>query len=317
MTTATASTTVKDVLLPEDEPPPKLREQAAKAAEHGGVADQIARLTAIGLDIVGARIGHVVGDLLGADLGGIIGSALTKNQKIVAAITKTQNDPKAEEVVTLADQKLESSYKPSVDVIVDEKKVTSIPFEVSLETKIEGGLIVVKGGEIVAVRTGRGTITGTLKCEGVEVAKKKVDYDLAGILRMPSADTSATRGAAGPVVTGAAASAARAAGAAAPLPSGQPSAPAPAQAPRPQASQPHAPAQPAGAAPAQPAGAAPAPSPSIPPPPTPPPVGFIQDGWRFTASGQWERVTHYLPGDIVNGHRLNAAGNAWEPLPPG
>lgn len=310
MTTATASTTVKDILLPESEPPPKLRQEAAKSAKKGGVADAIARLTAIGLDILGARIGHVVGDVLGADLGGVIGSALTKNQKIAAAIAKTENDPKAEEVVTLADHKLESTYEPSVDVIVDERKITSIPFEVKLETKVEGGLVVVKGGEIVAVRTGRGTITATLKCEGVQVAEKKVDYELAGVMRLPSADTAATRGAAGPVVTGAAAGAAGAAGGVGAAPQAPSAQPAAVRQPPVQPAQRRQPTAQPIVRPARDVPQAPSQGP-------PPPVGWIQNGWRFTASGQWERVTHYLPGDIVNGHRLNAAGNAWEQLPRG
>lgn len=67
------------------------------------------------------------------------------------------------------------------------------------------------------------------------------------------------------------------------------------------------------------------PLPSDPPPSTPatvtpsgqdePPIGLIQNGWRYQGSGQWEPADHHQPGDIVNGHRLNAAGNAWEPFP--
>jgi hypothetical protein len=202
MSTITAHQTVKDVLLPGDEPPPQLTKASAAAAKRGGVDAAIARLTPIGLDILGARIGRILGDLLGADVGAVIGSALTKHEKIAEARRTTGQDPNAEVVVTLAQQTFESTYTPAVDVIVDGEKLTSIPFEVRLAAEVDGGLVVVKGGRIAAVRTGRTTLSATLSCDGVKVVERTDDIDFAGVLNLPSADTPATRGVAGPVVTG-------------------------------------------------------------------------------------------------------------------
>jgi hypothetical protein len=53
---------------------------------------------------------------------------------------------------------------------------------------------------------------------------------------------------------------------------------------------------------------------AVPPDPAEPPIGLIQNGWRYRGSGQWEHAAQHQPGDIVNGHRLNAAGTVWEPL---
>jgi hypothetical protein len=202
MSTITAHQTVKDLLLPGDEPPPQLTQASAAAAKRGGVYAAIAHLTPIGLDILGARIGRLLGDLLGADVGGVIGSALAKHEKIAEARHITEQDPNAEVVVTLAQHTFESTYTPAVDLIVDDEKITSILFEVRLAAKIDTGLVVVKGGRIAAVRTGRATLSATLSCEGVKVAERTEDIDFAGVLNLPSADTPATRGVAGPVVTG-------------------------------------------------------------------------------------------------------------------
>lgn len=275
----TNTTKLKDLLLPGEEPPTALTEAVGESAKRGGVGGALTRLTPVGLDILGSRVGRLVGELLNVDLGSVIGSALTKNRAIADALRSTAERPAAESVVPLADQTLTSTYSPAVDIIVDGVTTTSIPFQVVIATTIEGGLLVIRDGHMVAVRAGRVTLSASLACEGVRIAEREVLLDLPAAMSLPAA---------GPQVAAATTD--------------------PAQVSRPEHRTPEesgvmeSPEQEQAVEEPDIRAAA-------------PPVGLIQNGWRFTPTGTWEPAGQHRPGDIVNGHRLNAEGTAWEPLP--
>jgi hypothetical protein len=199
MSTRTESVTVKQLLLPGEEPPPVLR-RACAAAMRGRVDAAITRLTPIGLDILGASIGQVVGGMLNVDVGDIVRSALTAHRRIADAMRTTAADPRTEVLVTIAEHTFESDFDPSVDVIADGVTVVSIAFQVALDAHVEGCLLVIAGGRVAAVRTGRTTLSATLSCQGVTIAEHHEDIDFAGVLRLPSADTRDTRGVRGSVL---------------------------------------------------------------------------------------------------------------------
>lgn len=199
--TATASVTLKQLLLPGDKPPADLRKAAVAAAQRGHVDAAIARLSPIGLDILGAEIGQAVGGMLNVEVGGIVRSALTRHQAIAEACRSTEADPGAEVIVTLVEHRFESDLSPSVDVVVDGRSVATIRFDVAVEADVRGGLLVVARGHITGVRAGRTTLSAKLSYEGVTIAEHHEDVDLAAIVNLPSADTAYTRRKRGSVLT--------------------------------------------------------------------------------------------------------------------
>lgn len=269
---------VKDLLFAGNDVPPELTRVAGEVAKSGGLSEALAKLTPVGLDILGSRIGALVGDMLNVDLGGMLGGALTRNAELAAAMRATAEQPGSEAVVTLADQTLQSSYSPAVDIVIDEVPLVSITFDVALATLIEGAMVIVRDGRMVAVQAARAHLAASLSCDGAPIAAREVELNLPAVLRLPQAVAGAAGTAVGAVGVVAGGAGAPGAGAGVPGPS-------------------------ATRTPGAPASAS-------------PPVGLIANGWRFTAAGTWEPATQSLPGDIVNGHRLNAAGTAWEPLPP-
>jgi len=284
-----AAPTVSELLLPGGKPPPALARAAGAAAKREALDGALTRLTPVGLDILGSRIGRLVGEMLNVDIGSVMGSALTKSRAIADALRSTAEKPGTEAVVPLADHTLTSTYSPAVDIVVDGAAVTSIPFEVTLATEIEGGLLVINHGRIVSVRAGRAKLKASLACEGISITERQLDLDLPAVMRLPAADAQV-----GAVVTsgetGADAAGGVARGAAGGAPGGATGGA----------------GDPGRVGVAGPAGDATGAA---------PPVGLIHKGWRWTAAGTWERAGPYRPGDIVNGHRLNATGSAWEPLP--
>ncbi len=284
-----APQTIKDLLLPGTDLPPELTRAVGEVAKGGGISDVLTRLTPIGLDILGSRIGALLSEMLNVDIGTIVGGALTKNQEIANALRDTAAQPGSEAVVPLADQTLGSSYSHAVDIVVDNATLLGVTFDIALDAILEGALVVVRDGRMVAVRAGRAHLSGSLSCGGALIAAREIDLDIPAALRLPAA----TAAGAGAVITGVAGPA---------IP----------------ASPPQGTAVAGLAPPAQVALPMPMPVPTQPAVPASvrPPVGQITNGWRFTSSGTWEPVTQHQPGDIVNGLRLNAAGTEWEPLPP-
>ncbi|WES62878.1 hypothetical protein P0L94_10445 [Microbacter sp. GSS18] len=317
MSPAAVPNSVKDLLMPGRDIPPELSQAVGTVAQSSGLGDALSKLTPLGLDILGKRIGALLGDMLNVDLGGMLGGALMKNEELADALRATAETPGSEAIVTLADQTLQSGYSPAVDIVVNEVPLVSVAFDVSLATLIEGALVVVRDGRMTAVQAGRAHLTASLSCQGTPIAAREVELNLPAVLRLPEA----VAGGAGTAV-GAVSAAAGVAGVQAAPEAGGPGAGVPGAAvpgtrapgaagPAPGAAVPGA-ATGAGAAGAgAPEAEVLAASASV-----VPPVGLIANGWRFTAAGAWEPATQALPGDIVNGHRLNADGTAWEPLPP-
>ncbi len=188
MSTATTPLKVKDLLLPGEELPVGLTHTVSNAAKQEGVGAALTGLTAIGFDILGGRVGRLVGELLNVELGSVIGSALTKNQAIADALRSTAEKPGPEVVIPLADHTLTSEYSPSVAIVVDASTISTISFHVVLATTIEGGLLVISRGHIVALRAGRAKLSASLACEGVRIAEHTAELDLPAAMGLPAAD---------------------------------------------------------------------------------------------------------------------------------
>lgn len=190
--------TLKDLLLPGDDLPPELTRAAGEVAKGGGLMTALTRLTPLGLDILGSRIGALLSEMLGPDIGTILGGALTKNQQIANALRDTAAQPGSEAVVPLADQTFGSTYSPAVDIVVDDVTLVSVTFDVALDAIVEGALVVVRDGRMTAVRAGRAHLSGSLSSNGMPIAAREIDLDLPAALRLPAASAAG----AGAVVTG-------------------------------------------------------------------------------------------------------------------
>jgi hypothetical protein len=224
--------------------------EVVKRRDHGGaVANALTRLSTLGHGLVCGEIGTVADRLLDDDVTDLVARGWERHRAILEARQWTAQFPDAEAVVPLATHANGYSYRPWVDVLVDETPVTRIELSIDLVATIDGAVVTVQGGAISRLRSGRLTVRGALSCEHVEVAERSTTFDLPGVL--------------GP-------------------------APGPDRAdllPHPRTAE-------------------------------SPPAGTIVGGMRFTDRDAWEPVKGYEPGDIVNGHRLNAQGPAWEPLGP-
>jgi len=76
-------------------------------------------------------------------------------------------------VVALSKHKLESQHKPHLELVVADRPVGRLHFQIDLVLNIDGAQLTIQGGRIMRIATGKTSGTGTIRCEGVIVGQKE------------------------------------------------------------------------------------------------------------------------------------------------
>ena len=76
-------------------------------------------------------------------------------------------------VVALSKHKLESQHKPHLELVVADRPVGRLHFQIDLALNIDGAQLTIQGGRIMRIATGKTSGTGTFRCEGVIVGQKE------------------------------------------------------------------------------------------------------------------------------------------------
>lgn len=134
------------------------------------------------LGLVDEEIGRVAEGLLDVDLGDALVAGWRKHAALVEAGRRTLATPGSEEVVVLARHRVRSSYRPSVDLLIDGVKVNSFEFDLQVVFDLAGVSAVVSTGRLTALRGGRCEVSATLTLEGARLAERRHEVDLALIV---------------------------------------------------------------------------------------------------------------------------------------
>jgi hypothetical protein len=145
-------------------------------------------LSASALQAVNHEIATVADGLLNLDLGDVLISGWRKYTELTKAAERTRASPGSEEIVVLATHRVVSTHHPSVDLIVDDVKVHTFVFELTVVFDLNGVAAVLRQGDLVALRGGECVVTATLTLEGtpLELTRKgSLDLALVVPLRRP------------------------------------------------------------------------------------------------------------------------------------
>jgi len=74
--------------------------------------------------------------------------------------------------VALSKHKLESQHKPHLELVVADRPVGRLHFQIDLALNIDGAQLTIQSGRIMRIATGKTSDTGTIRCEGVIVGQK-------------------------------------------------------------------------------------------------------------------------------------------------
>ena len=87
--------------------------------------------------------------------------------------TAASTGPDQTLLVEITRHTVTSSHKPSLDIIVDGVTIDKVPFELKLTVTLDGALLTICDGRILAVSPGACKVAGEFKCEGYSILKRE------------------------------------------------------------------------------------------------------------------------------------------------
>jgi hypothetical protein len=119
------------------------------------------------------EITRTITDLLDISLPELAAAAWGKYGVLRKYADREKYPPSESIVVPLVTHTISSVSKPYVEVLVADEPVGRVNFEVTLDLTLEGVLLTIRDGKIIAVRIGACHGKGTIRCEGVVVAQRE------------------------------------------------------------------------------------------------------------------------------------------------
>lgn len=164
------------------------QEVLARSIDERGSARSAIRgrrqLSGSALEVVIREIATVVDGLLGHDLGSMLVAGWRKYGALTEAAKRTHDTPGSEEIVVLATHQVTSTYRPHVDLFVDNVKVKTFVLELSLVFDLNGLVAAVRSGDLVTLRGGECTVTATLSLDGEQLAQRQGHIDPAMVVQL-------------------------------------------------------------------------------------------------------------------------------------
>jgi hypothetical protein len=176
---ARAALTAATVLFGEADAAATLGTASAWPALVDRLAQGLASVPAGPRESAAAELGGAVANLLGLRLGDALVAAWRAHQALVTAARATIDKPLATELVQLATHRISTSHRPYIDITVNGATLATLHFELNLVFDIDSLLATVRRGRLVALGSGRCMVTGSLACEGMDLASRHAVLDPA------------------------------------------------------------------------------------------------------------------------------------------
>jgi hypothetical protein len=120
--------------------------------------------------------------LLQVDLMGLLVHGWREHRDIVSAARRTLAAPDSTELVNMISHEVTVDQQPSVSVLVDGRQVATLQLGLSIVFDVNGLLLAISGGQLVAIHSGRCEITVTLTVQGTDLAARHAHLELPGVI---------------------------------------------------------------------------------------------------------------------------------------
>jgi hypothetical protein len=120
--------------------------------------------------------------LLKVDLIGVLVRGWREHRDIVSAAQRTLAAPASTELVSMSAHEVTLEQRPSVSVLVDGQRVATLELGLSMVFEVNALLLLISGGRLVAVRSGRCEITATLAVQGADLLVRQAHLELPGVI---------------------------------------------------------------------------------------------------------------------------------------
>lgn len=122
--------------------------------------------------------------ILKVELGDVFQNSWGKVAAVRDAMNATAGDPGSSAVVPLADHKVSSKHKPSIELFVGTQRLCELEFEIAMTLLLKDVSVSVEEGRVAGVHTGVVVGEGGLSYLGQSIAKSATrEFKLPGRLR--------------------------------------------------------------------------------------------------------------------------------------
>jgi hypothetical protein len=120
--------------------------------------------------------------LLKVELIDVLVRGWREHRDIVSAARRTLAAPASTELVSMSAHEVMLEQRPSVSVLVDTQRVATLELGLSIVFDVNALLLLISGGRLVAVRSGRCEITATLAVQGADLLVRQAHLELPGVI---------------------------------------------------------------------------------------------------------------------------------------
>lgn len=129
-------------------------------------------------------------DLLNIKIKDILVGAWDKSKEIKRYLNKDACYPDETILVSLAEHTIRSEHKPSLELLLNDKPIGSIEFNISIALHLNGIILRIKGGKIRQIHTGACKGSGRIKCEDFTLLERKTEaFSIPGVIELGEAET--------------------------------------------------------------------------------------------------------------------------------
>jgi hypothetical protein len=186
MTDSARPLTAAHLLFGEDQDTePALAQTRDDQGALGSLDTALRQVSQVGRQAVHRQVADVAQGLLDLDLGDLVVAGWRKEGELAAAAERTAADPHSSEVVELASHLITSKHRPYVDLLINDVHMATVGFELDIEFLVRTLVATVRGGHVTNLRSGSCEATGTLAVEGVQVASRRISFELPLVIRWP------------------------------------------------------------------------------------------------------------------------------------
>lgn len=126
-----------------------------------------------------------IGDLLNIGIPNIMVLAWNKYGELLKYTDKEKYPPDVSVLVPLAEHTIKSGHKPSIEILINDKPVGKIDFDINIALTLKGFILKIQDGKIKEIKTGTCKGKGTIKCEDFVILEKETEsFPLPGSINL-------------------------------------------------------------------------------------------------------------------------------------
>lgn len=116
-----------------------------------------------------------VEDLLNISIPDIMVAAWNKYRMLLKYTDRGEYSSNETFLVPLAEHTIKSEHKPYIEILINDKSVGKIDFNINISLTLKGIILKIRDGKIQEIQTGSCKGKGTIKCENFVILEKETE----------------------------------------------------------------------------------------------------------------------------------------------